>query len=94
VEQFGGLTISFRRLLYNLEHLCGCSVVVYDAGGIPDTDGSVSGAMYMVSRGKGESERYVFIEVHVEDLPVLPDHFASICTGLGISQDLAFGRIH
>jgi hypothetical protein len=90
--QFGGLTISFRQLLHNLQYRCGCQVVRLDSGGIPDTDESVSGALYEVTRTEGSIERYAHIEVHSENLPVLPDLLRSICVQLDLPQERVLGR--
>jgi hypothetical protein len=93
VEQpFGGLAISFAQLLQNLEHICGCTVAKLDAGGIPDTDESVSGILYQVTRTEGYAEWYAFIEVYHDKLPVLPDHLASICVQLNLPINRVLGR--
>ena len=89
---FGGLAISFRQLLHNLEHLCGCRVSLLDSGGIPDTDQSVSGALYEVTRTEGYAEWYAYVEVYSDKLPVLPDLLRSICVQLDLPVERVFGR--
>ena len=66
-----------------------------DAGGIPDTDGSVSGALYEVTRFEGYAEWYAHIEVYHENLPVLPDHLESISLQLHLPIQRILGdRLH
>ncbi len=89
---FGGLAISFKQLLSNLEHHCGCRVVCLDRGGIPDTDESESGALYEVSRSDGFGEYYAHIEVFSEKLPVLSDLLNSIAVQLDLPIDRILGR--
>jgi hypothetical protein len=79
--------VTFSDLLMRLESRCQCRVTKQDAGGIPDTDDSVSGELYLVERGAGASLRFAFIEIYHHGLPVKPDHLQSICAQLGIDED-------
>jgi hypothetical protein len=63
-----------------------------DQGGIPDTDDSVSGVLYEVTRQQGYAEWYAYIEVYHERLPVLSDHLESICVQLDLDVERVLGR--
>ena len=89
---FNEPSITFGQLLYNLEHFCHCRVVRLDAGGIPDTDESESGALYEVTRDDGPAMWYAHIEVYHERLPVLPDLLRSYSVQLNLTVDQMLGR--
>lgn len=93
MEPFGGLAISFRQLLQNLEHVCGCSVVqLSEINEILDVKESAAGALYEVSRYEGPAFWYAHIEVYSYDLPVLPDVIRSVCQQLDLSIERVMGR--
>jgi hypothetical protein len=93
VERFGGLAISFRQLLCNLEDACGCRVTkLSEIGDITDVDESASGAFYEVTRSEGHALWYAHVEVYSYDLPVLPDLIRSIAVQLDLPEELIFGK--
>lgn len=87
-----GGALSFRQLLHNLEHLCNCTVAKLADGGIPDTDGSVSGDFYEVTRTIPGLTLYTHIEVYRYEQSVLPEHLDQICADLGLPHSWVRGR--
>jgi hypothetical protein len=86
---FGPLRqITYQRLLENLRTRCGCSVTLEDPGGIPDTDDSESGELYLVLRDPADpATKFAYIEVYHQNLIVLPAALASYCAQLDLSED-------
>lgn len=90
---FGGLAITFRQLLDNLEHHCGCTIrKLANFGDIPDTDESVSGDLYEVTRQQGYAQWYAHLEVYSETLPVLGDVLRSISLQLNLPIERILGK--
>ncbi len=84
--------ITYRQLLQNLSVNCGCLVTLEVEAGIPDTDESVSGALYLIQRRPDSPDTpFAYVEVYHEDLVVLPDVVASICAQLGLDEDQVYG---
>ena len=84
--------ITYKQLLYNLEHRCKCLVVEENLGGIPDTGDTTSGRIYRVERRPSDPDTpFAFIEVYHENLVVLDDALESYCAQLELDEDFVCG---